>query len=86
MRVTVFGAAGGTGRHVVDEALAAGHEVTVLVRDPQRLGRCRSAGDASRSVTPGIPRWSPVPSPVRRASSAPSGARGWAARPRSPTR
>jgi kynurenine 3-monooxygenase len=38
MRVTVFGAAGGTGRHVVDEALAAGHEVTVLVRDPAKLG------------------------------------------------
>ncbi len=39
MQVTVFGAAGGTGRHVVDQALAAGHDVTVLVRDPQRLGQ-----------------------------------------------
>ena len=38
MQVTVFGAAGGTGRHVVDEAVAAGHEVTVLVRDPLKLG------------------------------------------------
>lgn len=38
MRLTVFGAAGGTGRHVVHEALAAGHEVTVLVRDPVKLG------------------------------------------------
>jgi uncharacterized protein YbjT (DUF2867 family) len=38
MRVTVFGAAGGTGRRVVDEALAAGHVVTVLVRDPVKLG------------------------------------------------
>jgi uncharacterized protein YbjT (DUF2867 family) len=38
MRVTVFGAAGGTGRHVVDEARAAGYEVTVLVRDPHKLG------------------------------------------------
>jgi uncharacterized protein YbjT (DUF2867 family) len=38
MQVTVFGAAGGTGRLVTDEALAAGHEVTVLVRDPQKLG------------------------------------------------
>ena len=38
MRLTVFGAAGGTGKHAVNEALAAGHEVTVLVRDPQKLG------------------------------------------------
>jgi uncharacterized protein YbjT (DUF2867 family) len=38
MKVVVFGAAGGTGRHVVVEALAAGHEVRVLVRDPATLG------------------------------------------------
>ena len=37
MKVVVFGAAGGTGRHVVAEALAADHEVTVLVRDPAGL-------------------------------------------------
>ncbi|MEZ4237473.1 MAG: SDR family oxidoreductase [Myxococcota bacterium] len=33
----VLGATGGTGRHLVDQALAAGHTVTALVRDPQRL-------------------------------------------------
>jgi uncharacterized protein YbjT (DUF2867 family) len=38
MKLTVFGAAGGTGTHVVEESLAAGHEVTVLVRDPLTLG------------------------------------------------
>jgi kynurenine 3-monooxygenase len=38
MRVVVFGAAGGTGRNVVAEALAAEHDVTVLVRDPATLG------------------------------------------------
>jgi kynurenine 3-monooxygenase len=38
MRVTVFGATGGTGRQVVDAAVAAGHDVTVLVRDPAGLG------------------------------------------------
>ena len=38
MKLTVFGAAGGTGKHVVEESLAAGHEVTVLVRDPLKLG------------------------------------------------
>lgn len=38
MHVTIFGATGGTGRAVLSEALAAGHEVTVLVRDESRLG------------------------------------------------
>jgi len=38
MRITVFGASGATGRQVVDQALEAGHEVTVLVRDPAAFG------------------------------------------------
>jgi putative NADH-flavin reductase len=37
VRVTIFGATGTSGRRVVDAALAAGHEVAVLVRDPARL-------------------------------------------------
>ncbi|MET9924268.1 MULTISPECIES: NAD(P)H-binding protein [unclassified Streptomyces] len=37
MRLTVFGATGGVGREVVGQALAAGHEVTAVVRDPARL-------------------------------------------------
>jgi putative NADH-flavin reductase len=37
VRVTVFGATGGIGRQVVDRALAAGHEVHALVRDPSKL-------------------------------------------------
>src|ERR687888_521474 len=37
MHVTVFGATGGTGQHVVRQALAAGHHVTAVVRDPARL-------------------------------------------------
>lgn len=38
MHVAVFGATGGTGRQVVQQALAAGHRVTALVRNPDRLG------------------------------------------------
>jgi putative NADH-flavin reductase len=38
MRLTVFGATGGTGRQLVGQALEAGHEVTAVVRDPGRLG------------------------------------------------
>lgn len=43
-RVTILGATGRLGLHVLRQALAAGHEVTVLVRDPSRLpGDTRSA-------------------------------------------
>jgi putative NADH-flavin reductase len=37
MKLVVFGATGGTGRHVVRQALDAGHHVTAVVRDPARL-------------------------------------------------
>jgi uncharacterized protein YbjT (DUF2867 family) len=37
MKLTVFGATGGTGVEVVRQALAAGHRVTAVVRDPARL-------------------------------------------------
>jgi putative NADH-flavin reductase len=38
MQLTVLGGTGRIGRLVVEQALAAGHDVTVLVRDPQKLG------------------------------------------------
>jgi putative NADH-flavin reductase len=38
MKITVFGATGGTGRDLVRQAVAAGHDVTAVVRDPARLG------------------------------------------------
>ncbi|MEU6387734.1 NAD(P)H-binding protein [Streptomyces sp. NPDC046939] len=52
MKITVFGAAGSVGRRVVAEALARGHEVTAVVRDPARAGALPAAarlrtGDAS---------------------------------------
>lgn len=37
MKICVIGATGGTGRHFVKLALEARHELTALVRDPQRL-------------------------------------------------
>ena len=37
MRITVIGATGGTGKHIVSQALGHGHDVVALVRDPDRL-------------------------------------------------
>lgn len=39
MHVTVFGASGAIGRHVVGGLLDDGHHVTAFVRSPTRLGR-----------------------------------------------
>lgn len=38
MKVTILGASGRIGRLVLEQALGDGHDVTVLVRDPDRLG------------------------------------------------
>lgn len=37
MKLLVFGATGGTGRRIVEQALAQGHAVTALVRNPAKL-------------------------------------------------
>jgi putative NADH-flavin reductase len=37
MRLTIFGATGGTGTQLVRQALEEGHDVTAVVRDPARL-------------------------------------------------
>jgi hypothetical protein len=39
LRILVFGASGKVGSHVVDEALARGHRVTAVSRDPARIER-----------------------------------------------
>jgi putative NADH-flavin reductase len=37
MKLTIFGATGSTGTCLVEQALAAGHDVTAVVRDPARV-------------------------------------------------
>ena len=37
MKLTIVAATGGIGRHLLDQALAAGHDVTVVVRNPRAL-------------------------------------------------
>jgi uncharacterized protein YbjT (DUF2867 family) len=39
MKLTIFAATGGIGRHVLDQAVAAGHDVTAVVRNPRKLYR-----------------------------------------------
>jgi putative NADH-flavin reductase len=43
MKLTIFGATGGTGTSLAEQALAAGHDVTAVVRDPARLSISTSA-------------------------------------------
>lgn len=38
MKITVFGATGGTGKHIIGQALEAGHEVKAFVRDTAKMG------------------------------------------------
>ena len=45
MKLTIFAATGGIGRQVLDQALAAGHDVTAVVRNPRAL-----AGRPPRTV------------------------------------
>lgn len=44
MNLTIFGATGRVGGCLVEQALAAGHQVTAVVRDPARLAVAPSAG------------------------------------------
>lgn len=37
MKLIIFGATGGTGRHLIRQALTQGHEVTAFVRDSSKL-------------------------------------------------
>ncbi len=39
MHIAVFGATGGTGREIVRQAIEAGHEITILVRDTAKIKR-----------------------------------------------
>ena len=37
MRITIFGATGGTGKQLVEQALAVGYQVVAYVRNPSKL-------------------------------------------------
>ena len=44
MKLTIFGATGATGTCLTEQALAAGHQVTAVVRDPARMSGPARAG------------------------------------------
>jgi putative NADH-flavin reductase len=69
MRLTVFGATGGTGTEVVRQALEAGHQVIAVVRDPARL---TVPGDS----TPGGERFSVVTADVTDPEAIPAALEG----------
>ena len=66
MKLAIFGATGALGRECLSQALAAGHEVTALVRDPSKLpaalrdritvveGDALSADDVEKTLSRGI--------------------------------
>jgi uncharacterized protein YbjT (DUF2867 family) len=55
MKLTIFAATGGIGRQALAQALAAGHDVTAVVRNPNKL-----AGEAVRIVAADLAAADPV--------------------------
>jgi uncharacterized protein YbjT (DUF2867 family) len=51
VRIAVLGASGATGRLLVEEALARGHEVVALVRDPARFSAAAGVHVVAADVT-----------------------------------
>ncbi|HEY1636256.1 MAG TPA: NAD(P)H-binding protein [Acidimicrobiales bacterium] len=45
MKLTIFAATGNVGRQVLEQAVAAGHDVTAVARDPKKLSAVRGTGD-----------------------------------------
>ena len=53
MRLTIFAATGGIGRHLLTQSLAAGHDVTAVVRNPAALaGQVRTVAADLATASP----------------------------------
>ncbi|HEU5279793.1 MAG TPA: NAD(P)H-binding protein [Gaiellaceae bacterium] len=50
MNLTIVAATGGIGRHLLEQAVAGGHRVTAVVRDPARLARQTGAVAGARPL------------------------------------
>ena len=51
MKIALFGATGAVGGHFLNKVLAAGHEVTALVRSPEKLGENKNLSAVKGDVT-----------------------------------
>jgi putative NADH-flavin reductase len=49
MKLTIFGATGGIGRELLEQAEGAGHDVTAVVRDPTKLAAGRNGARVVRA-------------------------------------
>src|SRR5499427_6960758 len=59
MKITIIAATGGVGRQLVSQALAAGHDVTAVARNPAKLPADMRAAGAARVVTADLARPDP---------------------------
>jgi len=50
MKITIFGATGGTGKELVKQAIERGHEINALVRDPQKLSVSDQRADEEKQL------------------------------------
>ena len=67
MKLTIFAATGGIGRQLLEQAIAAGHDVTAVVRSPEKL-----SGEAVRVVRADLA----APDPAALESAVERGRRG----------
>lgn len=57
MKLTIFAATGGVGTQVLEQAVAAGHDITAVVRTPQKLsGRVNAIAADLADADPGVLR------------------------------
>jgi putative NADH-flavin reductase len=55
MKLTIFAATGGIGRQLLQQAVAAGHDVTAVVRNPQKLsGQVRAVSADLAAADPAV--------------------------------
>ena len=76
MKIAIFGATGRTGLPLVEQALAAGHQVVAFVRTPDKLtvkndrltivqGDVMNAADVNRAITPNVDAVISVVAPLK---------------------
>jgi putative NADH-flavin reductase len=76
MKLTIFAATGGAGRQLLQQAIAAGHDVTAAARNPGKLAR------QVRTVTADLAAADPAALEPAVAAPTPTASHPWLPRPR----